>query len=142
MFSRKICNVNRPQGQDPRGMYVVVCSDSKAADQITNCLQINGQGRILSFNNSADLAGNLPSFNVDMLVIAGDHPNDELTRILKWARRHWAKGVTVVIGDPGDYSKEIAARSQAAFYLTRPTQQSDWDEILSGVTQKQKIGQL
>ena len=120
---------------DHEGLYVVVCSDETIVDQIAGCLSNHSDGKILSFANSADLAGNLPVFDVNLLVFAGEHSSDELANTLQWSRRHWAKGVKVVVGNPGDFEKEITARRHAAFYLTRPTMESDWAAILDGVAQ-------
>lgn len=126
-------NLTREAG--PSGLYVVVCSDEIAVGQIAECLSEKGDGKILSFSTSTDLTRNLPVFNVNLLVIAGEHSEEELHRILAWSRRFWPDGVKVVVGEPGDFQKEIVTRKHAAFYLTKPTSKSDWDGVLEGVTQ-------
>ena len=129
---------NGPETSVDGGACVVICSDRDAVRQIGESLAKCGTGRIVAYDKPSDLAANIPVFDVDMVVFAGEQSPQIMHDMVNWAKRNWRNSVPVVLGNPGQRDLEIATRRAGAFYLTRPTTEYDWDMILEGVRQNRK----
>lgn len=126
---------NGPKANADGGVCVVICSDKDVVRQVTQSLAECGNGRVISYDNPSDLAGNIPISNADMVVFAGEQSPELTYGMVRWSRRVWRNCVTVVMGNPGQRELEIASRRGGAYYLTKPTSGYDWDMILEGVRQ-------
>jgi hypothetical protein len=100
------------------------------ADQIGRQLEQLDGGYLVTYRRAEDLVRNSPVGKVALVILATQDGPAVLGRTLKWLRRRWPKCPVTVVGDRGGGETELAARKEAACYLTRPVGPEQWRALL------------
>ena len=117
------------------GACIVVCSRSDEAEQISRRLSRLDGGCVLAYERVADMVGNIPTGDVDLVVLATDAGPRGLERTLRWSRGRWRGCICVVVSRKTCRITEVAARRHGALYLDGPVYPEQWDGVLCGVKQ-------
>jgi DNA-binding NtrC family response regulator len=108
----------------------MVCADMSEADQISRQLEQLDGGYLVTYRRAEDLVHNSPAGRVALVILATNDSAVVLGRTLKWLRRRWPRCPITVVGDRGGGETELAARKEAACYLTRPVDPEQWRALL------------
>ena len=109
----------------------MACADMSEADQVGRLLLQVDNGCLVTYRKSTDIARNVPSGKVALIILASDESPAALSEMLKWLSRRWPRCPLTVVGNDGSGEQERAARAGGALYLTRPVSSQDWTAILS-----------
>jgi len=109
---------------------VLTCTDMREADEVGRQLLELNNGCLVTYRRAEDLMSNAPAGRVALVILATSDSPEVICRTLKWLRRRWPRVPITVVGDVGGGELELAARKEAACYLTRPVDAQQWRAIL------------
>ena len=111
---------------------VFTCTDMQEADEVGRQLLELNNGCLVTYSRAEDLMSNAPAGKVALVILLANSGSSEvICRTLKWLRRRWPRVPITVVGDLGGGELELAARKEAACYLTRPVGDQQWRAILA-----------
>ncbi len=114
---------------------VVLAEDTGEADQIVQALSRLNSGRLLRFSHASELATNIPTTQVDLVVLAANDSPECIRGVLRWTRRLWSGCLPLVVGWRGGGPTELAARENGALFFGRPVSSENWDAVIAGALQ-------
>jgi DNA-binding NtrC family response regulator len=109
----------------------MACADMSEADLIGQQLEQLHSGYLVTYRRAEEIVRNTPAGKVALVILATQDSPAVLCRTLKWLRRRWPRCPITVVGDLGGGEMELAARKEAACYLTRPVDPEQWKALLS-----------
>ena len=121
---------------------VLICADMREADEVGRRLLELNNGCLVTYRRAEDLMSNAPAGKVALVILATSDSPEVICRTLKWLRRRWPRVPITVVGDVGGGELELAARKEAACYLTRPVGDQQWRAIVAhalGVPAPQRV---
>ncbi|KKK67114.1 hypothetical protein LCGC14_2957320 [marine sediment metagenome] len=116
---------------------VVLAEDTGEADQIVQALSRLNSGRLLRFSHASELATNIPTTQVDLVVLAANDSPECIRGVLKWTRRQWSECLSLVVGWHSGGPTELAARENGALFFLRPVSSDSWNAVMMGVLRYQ-----
>ena len=114
----------------------------READEVGRRLLELNNGCLVTYRRAEDLMSNAPAGKVALVILATSDSPEVICRTLKWLRRRWPRVPITVVGDVGGGELELAARKEAACYLTRPVGDQQWRAIVAhalGVPAPQRV---
>jgi len=121
-----------------RSCIVMACTDISEADLVSRQLWELNNGCLVTYRRAEDIMFNAPAGKVALIILAASDTPAGLGRALRWLRRRWPRCPVTVVGDMGAGESEMAARKEAACYLTRPVSPEQWRAILAHVLSEDK----
>jgi len=110
---------------------VFTCTDMQEADEVGRQLLELNNGCLVTYRRAEDLMSNAPAGKVALVILASSDSLQVICRTLRWLRRRWPRVPITVVGDIGGGELELAARKEAACYLTRPVGNDQWRAIIA-----------
>ena len=119
------------------GLSIVLLAEGAGeADQIAQSLSELKSGRssrLVRFSCAGDLLSNIPTVQVDMVVLASDDSPAHVREVLQWTRKQWLRSLPLVVGWRGGGAMERAARENGALFFLRPVSPGSWNAVMVGV---------